>query len=39
VWETFDDVRAGLEGATELPAPVAPETCPGWTWPTPKRSL
>jgi 2-hydroxy-3-keto-5-methylthiopentenyl-1-phosphate phosphatase len=32
-WETFDDVRAGLEKAEELPGPVAPETCPGWTWP------
>jgi 2-hydroxy-3-keto-5-methylthiopentenyl-1-phosphate phosphatase len=33
MWETFDDVRAGLERASELPGPVAPETCPGWTWP------
>lgn len=32
-WETFDDVRAGLEGTEDHPGPVAPETCPGWTWP------
>lgn len=32
-WETFNDVRAGLEDAGELLNPVAPETCPGWTWP------
>jgi 2-hydroxy-3-keto-5-methylthiopentenyl-1-phosphate phosphatase len=35
IWESFDDVRAGLEGTSELPGPVAPETCPGWTWPAP----
>jgi 2-hydroxy-3-keto-5-methylthiopentenyl-1-phosphate phosphatase len=33
-WETFDDVRVALEKAEEPPGPVAPETCPGWTWPT-----
>jgi 2-hydroxy-3-keto-5-methylthiopentenyl-1-phosphate phosphatase len=33
-WETFDDVRMGLEEATVLPGPVAPETCPGWTLPS-----
>jgi 2-hydroxy-3-keto-5-methylthiopentenyl-1-phosphate phosphatase len=33
MWESFDDVRAGLESAGDVPGPVAPETCPGWTWP------
>jgi 2-hydroxy-3-keto-5-methylthiopentenyl-1-phosphate phosphatase len=33
MWESFDDVRAGLEVAEDLPGPIAPETCPGWTWP------
>jgi hypothetical protein len=33
MWESFDDVRAGLEDVSELPGPVSPETCPGWTWP------
>jgi len=33
-WESFDDVRVGLESAGDLPRPVAPETCPGWTWPS-----
>lgn len=33
-WDTFDDVRLGLEGATDLLRPVAPEVCPGWTWPS-----
>jgi 2-hydroxy-3-keto-5-methylthiopentenyl-1-phosphate phosphatase len=33
MWDSFDDVRAGLEDAGDLPGPVAPETCPGWTWP------
>ena len=27
-WETFDDVRAGLEAGGEPPGPVATETCP-----------
>jgi 2,3-diketo-5-methylthio-1-phosphopentane phosphatase len=26
----FDDVRAALVGATEVPGPVDPERCPGW---------
>jgi len=30
-WETFDDVRAVLETIDELPGPVAPGVCPGWT--------
>jgi len=30
-WVTFDDVRAGLEGLRTIPAPVAPDVCPGWT--------
>jgi 2,3-diketo-5-methylthio-1-phosphopentane phosphatase len=33
MWETFHDVRTGLERAKEVPSPVATETCPGWTWP------
>jgi 2-hydroxy-3-keto-5-methylthiopentenyl-1-phosphate phosphatase len=37
MWDTFDDVRASLERAGELPGPVAPETCPGWTWPAGER--
>jgi len=32
-WETFDDVRLGLESLRELPGPVAPAVCPGWTIP------
>lgn len=32
-WETFDDIRVELEAAAGLPGPVAPEVCPGWTWP------
>jgi 2-hydroxy-3-keto-5-methylthiopentenyl-1-phosphate phosphatase len=38
-WDTFDDVRAGLERLTAsrapLPGPVAPTVCPGWTEPQP----
>jgi 2-hydroxy-3-keto-5-methylthiopentenyl-1-phosphate phosphatase len=37
MWETFDDVRNGIEDAADVPGPVAPETCPGWTWPNPPR--
>jgi 2,3-diketo-5-methylthio-1-phosphopentane phosphatase len=33
-WDSFDDVRTGLEKASDVPGPVAPETCPGWTWPS-----
>jgi 2-hydroxy-3-keto-5-methylthiopentenyl-1-phosphate phosphatase len=29
-WTSFDDVRASLESADELPGAVAPEPCPGW---------
>jgi len=29
-WESFDDVRTGLESIEEAPGPVAPERCPGW---------
>jgi 2-hydroxy-3-keto-5-methylthiopentenyl-1-phosphate phosphatase len=29
-YEDFDDVRRGIEMATTLPGPVAPERCPGW---------
>ena len=32
-WETFDDVRAGIEEAKSLPGPVQPPVCPGWTEP------
>ena len=38
MWESFDDVRAGIEDPSHLPGPVAPETCPGWTWPSYNRS-
>jgi HAD superfamily phosphoserine phosphatase-like hydrolase len=34
-WETFDDVRTGLEQMAALPGPVAPERCPGWRDPAP----
>jgi 2-hydroxy-3-keto-5-methylthiopentenyl-1-phosphate phosphatase len=37
-WDTFDDVRTGLEEATDLPGAVAPDTCPGWTWPSTAES-
>ena len=32
-WETFDDVRAGLEalGGAGLPGALEPAVCPGWT--------
>jgi 2-hydroxy-3-keto-5-methylthiopentenyl-1-phosphate phosphatase len=33
-WETFDDVRDSLATLTELPGPVAPPVCPGWTDPS-----
>lgn len=33
-WDTFDDVRLGLEETGGLPGPGEPENCPGWTWPT-----
>jgi 2-hydroxy-3-keto-5-methylthiopentenyl-1-phosphate phosphatase len=33
-WETFRDVRKGLEATEELPGPVAPAVCPGWTLPS-----
>ena len=29
-WDTFDDVRAHLEGGGEIPGPVNPDRCPGW---------
>jgi 2-hydroxy-3-keto-5-methylthiopentenyl-1-phosphate phosphatase len=32
-WETFDDVRAALEGDVGVPGPVNPPVCPGWTVP------
>jgi 2-hydroxy-3-keto-5-methylthiopentenyl-1-phosphate phosphatase len=32
-WQTFDDVREGLERAEQLPERVAPLVCPGWTLP------
>ncbi len=33
-WNDFDDVRATIEAASELPGPVAPIQCPGWTLPS-----
>jgi 2-hydroxy-3-keto-5-methylthiopentenyl-1-phosphate phosphatase len=30
-WESFDDVRDGLERTERLPERVAPVVCPGWT--------
>jgi 2-hydroxy-3-keto-5-methylthiopentenyl-1-phosphate phosphatase len=33
LWETFDDVRAGLESLGQVPGPVAPARCPGWETP------
>jgi 2-hydroxy-3-keto-5-methylthiopentenyl-1-phosphate phosphatase len=33
LWQTFDDIKKALQGVEDLPGPVAPETCPGWTWP------
>jgi 2,3-diketo-5-methylthio-1-phosphopentane phosphatase len=30
-WDGFDDVRRALESLDELPGPVAPVRCPGWT--------
>jgi 2-hydroxy-3-keto-5-methylthiopentenyl-1-phosphate phosphatase len=32
-WNTFDDVRAGIEATDQPPGPVSPEVCPGWTLP------
>lgn len=32
-WQTFDDVRDGLERTERLPERVAPVVCPGWTLP------
>jgi 2-hydroxy-3-keto-5-methylthiopentenyl-1-phosphate phosphatase len=32
-WDTFDDVRLGMEEARDLPGAVGSEVCPGWTWP------
>jgi 2,3-diketo-5-methylthio-1-phosphopentane phosphatase len=29
-WDSFDDVRRGLEQLDAAPGPVAPEVCPGW---------
>jgi 2-hydroxy-3-keto-5-methylthiopentenyl-1-phosphate phosphatase len=34
-WNTFDDVRAGIEATDQAPGPVSPEICPGWTLPGP----
>ena len=30
-WNDFDDVRMSLESRGELPGPVSPVRCPGWT--------
>jgi 2-hydroxy-3-keto-5-methylthiopentenyl-1-phosphate phosphatase len=32
-WDDFDDVRLVLETATDLPGPITPMPCPGWTVP------
>jgi len=32
-WTNFDDVRRVLEATADLPGPVAPIECPGWTLP------
>jgi 2-hydroxy-3-keto-5-methylthiopentenyl-1-phosphate phosphatase len=32
-WNDFDDIRRVLETASDLPGPVAPLQCPGWTTP------
>jgi 2,3-diketo-5-methylthio-1-phosphopentane phosphatase len=32
-WETFDDVRTAIEAGVDVPGPVNPEQCPGWTVP------
>jgi 2,3-diketo-5-methylthio-1-phosphopentane phosphatase len=32
-WNTFDDVRRGLERVREVAGPVDPDRCPGWTVP------
>jgi 2,3-diketo-5-methylthio-1-phosphopentane phosphatase len=32
-WETFEDVREGMERTEALPDRVAPLVCPGWTLP------
>jgi len=32
-WETFDDVREGLETIEPLAGPVGGERCPGWRSP------
>ena len=32
-WETFDDVRGALETLDQVPGPVDPSRCPGWTEP------
>ena len=32
-WDDFDDVRRALESPADLPGPVAPIQCPGWTTP------
>ena len=37
-WQTFDDVRAALEGRDDLPGPVSPPTCPGWFVPSAGQS-
>lgn len=33
-WETFDDVRAGLEQTADAFEPTNPAVCPGWTIPS-----
>ena len=33
LWNDFDDVRHVLEATADLPGPIAPLECPGWTLP------
>jgi 2-hydroxy-3-keto-5-methylthiopentenyl-1-phosphate phosphatase len=32
-WETFEDVRTGLQALGTIPGPVGRERCPGWRTP------
>ena len=38
-WNDFDDVRRVLLAASDLPGPVAPVQCPGWTPPPTFRTV
>jgi 2-hydroxy-3-keto-5-methylthiopentenyl-1-phosphate phosphatase len=30
-WNTFEDVRSAIEAGLEVPGPMNPDRCPGWT--------